>query len=74
MGPFGGLFLLAAVAVAGCLLSFVVDGSALCYFFMGACGDYYMTLWTWEAMSRREAPAIWLVLHIRSLPSWSRTT
>ena len=50
MGPCGGLFLL----VAGGLLSCVVDGSGLCYFFMGACGVYYMTLWTWEAMCRRE--------------------
>ena len=51
--PSGAYFLLAAVAVAGCILSCVVDGSGLCYYFMGACGVYYMTLWTWEAMCRR---------------------
>ena len=45
-----------------------------CYFFMGARRVYYMTLWNWEAMCRREVPAIWLVLHIRSLPAWSRAT
>jgi hypothetical protein len=35
---------LVVVAVAERLLSYVVDGSGLCYFFMGACGVYYMTL------------------------------
>ncbi|MEO3932966.1 hypothetical protein WMO79_09180 [Micrococcaceae bacterium Sec7.4] len=30
--------------MAGCLFSYVVDGSGLCYFFMGARGIYYMTL------------------------------
>jgi hypothetical protein len=28
---------------------------------MDAAGVYYMTMWIWEAMSRREALAAWLV-------------
>ena len=63
-----------AGVVAGWLLSYVVYGSGVCYFFMVYCRVYYMTLWKWEAMCRREVPAIWLVLHIRSLPAWPRAT
>ena len=43
-GPLRGPSLLVAVAAAGWLLSYLVDGSGLCYFFMGVWGVYYMTL------------------------------
>ena len=50
-GPLRGLFCWLPVLLR-CLLSYVVDGSGLCCFFMGACGFYYMTLCTWEAVGR----------------------